>query len=99
MVLRAGGLATQLGNQFGVLAREVRIATDGVERNVLGYLEEPAAGIVGNAGIGPALQGANERFLHGFLCEFQVFGAEQAREIRNDLSCAAAEQIVDESLD
>ena len=90
------GQPLQVGRDLVRAVPERRVAAQDVERAVARNAEQPAAGIVGHAGIRPLLQRLDERILHDFFSEIEVGGTEDTGQPGDHLSRAAAEQMVDE---
>ena len=92
----AGGQSGRPAAERLLLAGEVGVAPQEVERAVLRHLHQPAAGVVRHAAEGPGAQRLDQRLLDHVLGEPEVLGAEQAGEDRDHPPRLAAEQMVDE---
>ncbi len=83
---------------LGLLVSKRRPAPEHVEGLILGYLNEPGAGVLGNAGEGPLSQGLEKRFLNDVLSQIQVRWPQDPGECRDHRPGSMPEQVIDELL-
>ena len=84
---------------LGLLVSKRRPTSEHVESLILGYLNEPGARVLGNAGEGPLSQGLEERFLNDVLGQIQVRRPQDPGECRDHRPGAMPEQVINELLD
>ncbi len=94
IVRRSGGCLGKFGDDRVRFLAEQAAVADRVDGDVVRHAEEPGAGVLGHALVGPRAQGAQHGLLHRLFRQFKLGRAEQPREMRDHSARLVPEQVL-----
>ena len=86
----------QLGDDLVRSLAEGGVPAQHIERAVPGDAEQPRPGVVRDAAVRPLLERLEQRVLHDFFSQLEMFRPEDVGQPGDHLSRARTEQMIDE---